>query len=192
MKLCKEFIIKDILEYEIQNDMNIINELTNLNLDVVIDLLMIGNKISFEEACEILDRELENRELTDIIKQLFEEIIGRVPENNEPTMKSNEVDSLSDVLSKFYNEIQTLDEKLDINTFLGMSTSFMYKYGDGVKERYIYNTNKQLRDNYTSIGMFMSAFAGKLKKCPQIEENGEKKEQSLVDKLKAMSNRGGA
>lgn len=192
MKLCKEFIIKDILEYEIQNDMNIINELTNLNLDVVIDLLMIGNKILFEEACEILDRELENRELTDIIKQLFEEIIGRVPENNEPTMKSNEVDSLSDVLSKFYNEIQTLDEKLDINTFWNMSTSFMYKYGDGVKERYIYNTNKQLRDNYTSIGMFMSAFAGKLKKCPQIEENGEKKEQSLIDKLKAMSNRGGA
>jgi hypothetical protein len=158
----------------------------------MIDLFMIGNQISWDDACEILDKELEHRELTDIVKQLVEELIGRVPETNAETMKSNEVGSFSDVLGKFYNEIQTLDEKLDLNTFLNMSTSFMYKYSDGVKQRYIYNTNKQLRDNYTNIGMFMSAFVGKLKECPQIDEDGNKKEQSLIEKLKAMKNRGGA
>jgi hypothetical protein len=128
MKLTKGFIIKDILDYEMQNDVNILKELSNLNLDVVIDSLSIGNKISYEEACEILDRELEERTLTDIVKQLFEELVGKQVENDEKTVDKKELSSISDVLNHFYNEMQTVDEKLDINTFLGMSTSFMYKY----------------------------------------------------------------
>lgn len=179
------------MNYEIQNDINIFKELAAMSLDVVIDLLAMGNKVSYDETCEILDRELENRELTDIIKQLVEELIGRTAEDNEKTIKTEDIKSFSDVLGQFYNEMQTVDEKLDINTFMNMSTNFMYKYGDGVKQRFIYNQNKQLKDNYTYIGMFMSAFTGKLKECPQINENGESNKQSLIEKLKAMNNRGG-
>ena len=191
MRLIKEILIKDIFDYEIQNDVNILKELNNLSIDVVLDMFVLGNKISFDEACELLDRELENRELTEIIKQLVEELIGKVPDGNEETIKSEDIGSLSDVLSKFYNDMQVVDEKLDINTFMNMSMGFMYRYADGIKQRFIYKENKQLKDNFTYIGMFLSAFAGKLKECPQISEETRTKEEILIDKFKALNNRGG-
>ena len=48
MQLCKEFIIKDIKAYSINNDISIIDELEQCNLFVVIEVV-VKNRINLKE-----------------------------------------------------------------------------------------------------------------------------------------------
>lgn len=69
----------------------------------------------------------------------------------------------------------------------------MYRYSDGLQKRYINKKNQELQSQYNSVGMFMSALAGKLKDCPQLDDTGKIKGSDLmskIDKVKRMSSGG--
>ncbi len=189
MKLTKEFIIKDILDYEINEDINIIEELQSFNLFVVFDLLMIGNKCNYEEAEYIFKNAINEMSLDELINQLAYELIGKKPEEDEECNDSNKFSSFSEILENYYNEIQTVDKNLSLNDLWNISTRYMYVYADGLKSRYVHNKNMELQSQYSNVAMFMSALSGKLKECPQLNEDCSLKKDSIADKLRAIKER---
>lgn len=186
MKLTKEFKVKDILNYELENDLSIIEELQNGSLFILLDLIKLGNHCSDEEAETILDKALNEMSLAEVVENLAYELIGKKPDQNEEVIDSKNVSTYSDILESFYSEIQTVDERLSLNEFMDMSTRYMYRYADGLKKRYINNKNREMQSQYTNVAMFMGALAGKLKECPVLDDNGNIKEKSLVDKIRSL------
>jgi hypothetical protein len=67
-----------------------------------------------------------------------------------------------------------------------MSTRYLYKYAEGVKKRYVFNKNEELKSQYTNVAIFMQALGGKLKECPQLNEDGTLHKKSLAEKLKEL------
>lgn len=189
MRLCKGFIIKDILDYESLEDINIFEELQALNVGVVLDLIKIGNNCTEEEADEIFSDNVEKYGLAEVVIELFKEIVGREPDENSDTVDKNSFSSFSDLLGQFFNEMQTVDEKLSITEFWSMNTKFMYEYADGIQQRYIFNKNKEMQSQYNNVAMFMSALSGKLKECPQFNEDGTLHKKSNIEKLKELKNK---
>jgi hypothetical protein len=188
--ICKEFIIKDILDYEVNNDINIMRELEQCNLFIVIDLIKMGNKCSDEEAIDIMNSYLENMSLEQLCIELVYEVIGRKPsEDDKDCIDNKEVKSLTDLFHSFYNSVQTVDNKLSLSEFWNISTKYLYEYADGVQQRAINDTNKHLREQYNDTAMLMSALAGKLKECPQLNDDGTLHKESLEDKLKKLYRR---
>lgn len=193
MSICKQFIVKDIMEYELNNNINILLELSQNNLFVIVDMIKLGNGFnSTEEAEEYLDRILHNKQYDDIIIDLIYEIIGKKPdEETEQTSKSsdNKVFDIMDIFSDYYNSIQAVDKNFSLSEFQSMSTRYMFKYAEGIKERFINERNIKLQEQYTNAMLIGQMISGKLKECPQLDENGNLKKKSLIDKIKEL-NRG--
>ena len=104
MQLTKEFLIGDIWDYEI-NGIDILVELSQLNLFIVIDLLMIGNKCDEAEAESIFNKCLETMTLEQIIEELAFEVIGSKPNNNKDDNVEIKQLTFSDILWNFFNEL---------------------------------------------------------------------------------------
>jgi hypothetical protein len=191
MSIIKEFVINNILQYEMNNDINILEELQYCNISIIIDLIMIGNKCSYEDALNILDIELRNREITDICEEIAYSLLGKEQDdNNDEYVENSENLSISDILHNYYNELQIVDDKLTITEFISMSTKFMFKYSEGIKQRYIYEKNKKYRDEYDSAAMILSGLAGKLKECPQLDKDGKIHKDNVKDKLLKFKTKG--
>lgn len=191
MSIIKEFVINDILQYEMNNDINILEELQCCNISIIIDLIMIGNKCSYEDALNILDIELRNREITNICEEIAYSLLGKEQDdNNDEYVENSENLSISDILHNYYNELQIVDDKLTITEFISMSTKFMFKYSEGIKQRYIYEKNKKYRDEYDSAAMILSGLAGKLKECPQLDKDGKIHKDNVKDKLLKFKTKG--
>lgn len=186
MEIVKEFRIRDILNYELSEDINIFDEMEQGELFVVQDLIKLGNKCDDEEASRILEKALEHYSLTDIVKIISECLIGKQAEENEETVDKEKFKSFSDILEEFYSQIQTVDDTLSFGDFLDMSTRYMYRYSNGLQRRYINKKNLELQSQYNNVGLFMSALAGKLKDCPQLDENGKIKGSDLMSKIAAV------
>lgn len=182
MQLCKEFLIGDIWDYEI-NDIDILAELSQFNLFVIIDLLRIGNKCDEVEAESLFNKYIENMTLEQIAEELAYEAIGARPSDNEDKQEDKKEQSLSDVLWEFFNQIQTLDSKITLSEFRSMSTKSMYKYAEGLKTRYIAEINKMLSEQYSNAGMIVQALGGDLKECPRLNEDGTIHKKTLLEKL---------
>ena len=183
MRLTKKFSVKDILDYELENDLSIIEELQNGSLFILIDLIKLGNNCDDAEAESILDKALNEMSYTEVIEELAYELIGKRPDENDEVIESNNITTFSDVLENFYSEIQTVDERLSLSEFWSMSPKEIYKYADGLKKRYINNKNREMQSQYTNVVMFMGALAGKLKDCPVLDDNGNIKKKTVMDKL---------
>jgi hypothetical protein len=181
-----EFQIKDIIDYEINNNVSILEELSFCNLDAILDVIKMGYKCSDEEAENILDKELKDKEITDYVKELVYKVIGKEPEENESTINNTEMKSFSDILEDFYSEVQTVDKNLTLSEFQGMSTRYLYKYAEGVRKRYVFNKNEELKSQFTNVAMFMQALSGKLKECPQLNGDGTVHKKSLEEKIRAL------
>ena len=194
MSFTKGFIIKDIIEYELPEDVHILEEFSYMNTDVILDCLMMGNKCSLEVACEILKKAREKYELTEIIEMLAKELIGKEADKSEKTSENKKIKKLSDILFECYTELQTYDNRLNFETFLNMDTRLLWKYADTVKQIYINNENKQLQRTWTFINMFFGVFTGKLKECPSIgdNENNKTQEEALIDELYKVKGKRGA
>lgn len=186
MVICKEFLVKDIIKYELDNGVNILEELSFCNFSIIADLISIGCKITEEEAFNKLNNLLKDYDITEIVKTLAYEIIGAEPEDDKENVDRKEYTSFSDVLENFYSEIQTVDKNLGLSDFQNMSTRYMYKYAEGIKKRYVFNKNIELQSQYNNVAMFMSALAGKLKECPQLNEDGTLHKKTLKEKLLEM------
>ena len=192
MQLIKEIIIRDILDYETSQDINILKELEQCETFILLDLIRLGNKCNEDEAQVILEKALNEMELQDIIKNIAECLIGKRTNENEETVEQTEYKNFSDILLEFFTQLQSVDETLVFSDFINMSTQFMYRYADGVQKRYINKRNSQLRDEFENAGIFLGALTGKMDKPPQLDENGKLKKESLRDKILAIKNsRGG-
>lgn len=180
MRITEGFQIKDIIEYEATNRVDIRKELMHGEMFVVIDMIAIGNKCTIEDALDKLKNLQKHYEYKEIVEELAIEIFGKQAEENDEVVESNDK-SLTDILTDFYNELQTLDDKLSLSEFLSMNTSYMYKYAEGVKSRYLFNKNKALRDEFDSACVYWGVFGGKVKKAPQIKESDLKTPKQLKE-----------
>ena len=183
MSLVNEFIIGDLLRYMRLNDCDILEELSFGNLWIMIDLVEMGRGCSRDEAEILVMDAIKEKGLEKVVEEIAVAVIGIKPEDGTKTVDRSNM-NFSDVLYDFYNELQALDVNLVMSEFKGMTTKELYKYSEGVRDRYILNKNEKLKDNYWLVGMFMSALVGKLKECPQLNTDGTVKQKSLIDKLR--------
>lgn len=190
MQICKEFIIREVLDYELNNDINIFDELSQANLFIILDLIKLGNKCDDAEAESIFNKAVEEYGYDEAVKELAYELIGRRPDENEKNNVDKKYSSFSEVLEDFYNNIQTVDKNFGLSEFWNISTRYMYKYADGVQKRFISDKNQELQSQFSNAMMFGQMLAGKLKECPQLNEDGTLHQKTLAEKIKEMK-RGG-
>lgn len=190
MQICKEFIIREVLDYELNNDINIFDELGQANLFIILDLIKLGNKCDDAEAESIFNKAVEEYGYDEAVKELAYELIGRRPDENEKNNVDKNYSSFSEVLEDFYNNIQSVDKNFGLSEFWNISTRYMYKYADGVQKRFISDKNQELQSQFSNAMMFGQMLAGKLKECPQLNEDGTLHQKTLAEKIKEMK-RGG-
>lgn len=190
MQICKEFIIREVLDYELNNDINIFDELSQANLFIILDLIKLGNKCDDAEAESIFNKAVEEYGYDEAVKELAYELIGRRPDEDEKNNVDKNYSSFSEVLEDFYNNIQSVDKNFGLSEFWNISTRYMYKYADGVQKRFISDKNQELQSQFSNAMMFGQMLAGKLKECPQLNEDGTLHQKTLAEKIKEMK-RGG-
>ena len=190
MQICKEFIIREVLDYELNNDINIFDELSQANLFIILDLIKLGNKCDDAEAESIFNKAVEEYGYDEAVKELAYELIGRRPDEDEKNNIDKNYSSFSEVLEDFYNNIQSVDKNFGLSEFWNISTRYMYKYADGVQKRFISDKNQELQSQFSNAMMFGQMLAGKLKECPQLNEDGTLHQKTLAEKIKEMK-RGG-
>lgn len=182
----RDFKISDIINYEMSEDINLFDELGACETYVIHDLIKISLGCNDEDANNILVKQLENNELAELCIYVCECLVGKRASDNDNTVDIKKYNSFSDILEDFFTEIQGIDT-LQLSDFLNMTTRYMYRYSEGIKNRYINRKNSELQSQYNNASMVVSALAGKLKECPQYDESGNiKKSGSLVDTLLAM------
>jgi len=181
MKIIKGLTIRQLMEYEAEKNINALDELENYNMDVVLDLIMISNKLNYEDACNYMEKYIQDNTYIDTVVDLFTDIFGEIKSDGENNVEIKN-SSFTQLFMNFYNQIQTVDDILSFRDFCDMNTLFMYRYCDGIKIRAINNKNQDLQSNYELVGMFGSMLAGKLKECPQIKEDGKLDKKSHLNK----------
>lgn len=191
--LVKEFIIKDILDYEILNDVNILEELSSGNLFILHDLIMIGNKCSSDDADRLVEEYLVKYGFDKTFELMAEELIGRKASDNKDGNIKKDYNSFSEVLEDFYNQIQSIDKNLSLSDFWNISTRYMYKYADGLKDRFILNLNKHSQESFINAENFIGLLFGKLKEPLYFNEDGKMqkhndKNMTLKEKILAVKN----
>lgn len=186
MKMCKEFIIKDVLEYELDNDINIFEELSQGNLFIILDLIKIGNNCDDAEAESILNKSVDEIGFDETVKELAYELIGKRPDEKDEVTNSKNYSSFTEVLEDFYDNLQSVDKNFGLNEFWGISTRYLYKYSEGVKKRYVNDKNLELQSQFSNAMMIGQMLSGKLKECPQLNEDGTLHKESLADKIKKL------
>lgn len=170
--LIKEFIIKDIINYELVNDVNILEELSYGNFDIVLDVIKLGIKCSDEDALKLLEEYIDKYGYEQTIKYLAYDLIGKEPSDTDDKTDVSDYKLFSDILETFYNEIQTVDKNLSLSDFWNISTRYMYRYAEGLKSRYTFNLNQQSKEQFLNAETFLGLLFGKLKKPLQFDENG--------------------
>jgi len=186
MKMCKEFIIKDVLAYELDNDINIFEELSQGNLFIILDLIKIGNNCDDAEAESILNKSVDEIGFDETVKELAYELIGKRPDEKDEVTNSKNYSSFTEVLEDFYDNLQSVDKNFGLNEFWGISTRYLYKYSEGVKKRYVNDKNLELQSQFSNAMMIGQMLSGKLKECPQLNEDGTLHKESLADKIKKL------
>lgn len=188
-----EFTINDLMNYMIKNDNDILEELGSCNLDVAADLVSIGNRCELEEAYEYIEKYMEEHDYDKFFEDLAYCVIGRKPDDKDHKPNDKEYTSFLDVLEDYYNQIQTIDNHLSLFEFKNMTTRYMYRYSDGLKDRYFFNLNNRSRDHFLEAETFLGLLFGKLNKpiefdSNKLNENDADKHKSLVNKIKNFAN----
>lgn len=181
MKIIKGVTIKQLIEYEAEKDINALDELENYSMEVLIDIVMISNKLNYDTACDYIAKYIKQNTLSGAIIDLFSDIFGEIKSDGKNNVEIK-TRSFTQLFMDFYNQIQTVDDNLTFKDFCDMNTLFMYRYCDGIKIRAINNKNQDLQSNYELVGMFGSMLAGKLKECPQIKEDGKLDKKNHLNK----------
>jgi hypothetical protein len=193
MSIINEFKIYDLLNYEAVNNINILEALQCGNIFVVIDLIEIGRQCSPEEAEETFEELIKHKDLSEIFSEIAIDIIGKQASEDEECV-SGDTDptdlSMTSILYDFYNQMKSVGDPITFTEFNNMSTKFMYKYAEGIQQRYIYDKNKKFREDYESTAMMLQGLAGKLKECPQLDPDGTLHKESIQDKIKKLKSKG--
>lgn len=184
MTITNEFILGDLMQYMIDNQLDILEELEYGNTDVIVDMIAMGNKCTEDKAIEIFQNLQQRYELTEIIKCLGQEIIGCETDETADDVDRNKYDSYLEILEDIYSGIQVADDNLSFNEFKKLSTRYVYKYAEGIKKRYISKFNNSMEMNQIYIGMLMSALAGELKEPIKLNDDGTVHKKSLKESFK--------
>ena len=188
MLVVKEFIIKDIISYETLNDVNILEELEQGELYIILDLIMMGNKCSYEEAECIFRQALESSDISEIVNNIAECLVGEQTDDKEQTVDRDKYKNFSSILLDFFEQLQIVDSTISYSDFMNMSTQMMYKYANGVQKRYINERNVAYRESFENAVILLGALSGKVKEPPQISEKDiNKTKTSLADRVKAFA-----
>ena len=188
MLVVKEFIIKDIISYETLNDVNILEELEQGELYIILDLIVMGNKCSYEEAECIFRQALESSDLSEIVNNIAECLVGEQTDDKEQTVDRDKYKNFSSILLDFFEQLQIVDSTISYSDFMNMSTQMMYKYANGIQKRYINERNVAYRESFENAVILLGALSGKVKEPPQISEKDiNKTKTSLADRVKAFA-----
>lgn len=188
MLVVKEFIIKDIISYETLNDVNILEELEQGELYIILDLIMMGNKCSYEEAECIFRQALESSDISEIVNNIAECLVGEQTDDKEQTVDRDKYKNFSSILLDFFEQLQIVDSTISYSDFMNMSTQMMYKYANGIQKRYINERNVAYRESFENAVILLGALSGKVKEPPQISEKDiNKTKTSLADRVKAFA-----
>ena len=189
MAITKEFLVKDVINYELTNDVNILEELEQGELYIILDLIKMGNNCSDSEAESIFNQALADMDIAEIVNEIAECLIGKSELDNEPTDgEKPKYKNYSEVLLITFENLQSVGDAITYSEFMSMNTHMLYKYADGVQKRYINNKNAAYRDSFENAAIFAGTIFGKIKEPPQIKESDiNKKKGSVADQLRAFA-----
>ena len=186
-ELICSFKIRELLNYEQENQIAILEELHNGNIDVVFDLIKMGLKFPSDEDTEkYIESYIEQKGIENLFMNLAYSVIGRLPNENDKGQEGKSFQSFTEFIDDSFSDIQAIDKNLSLMNFWDLTSKQMYTYADGLKKRYISNKNMELQSQYNNVAMLMAALAGKLDECPQLNEDGELKQNPLEEKLKKL------
>lgn len=185
--IAKEFIINDIINYESINDINILSELECGETYIIVDLIMLGNKCTYEEAEDIFNKSLETMSIEDIIKDIAICLVGSEQNKQEKTVDRNNYKNFSSILMEFFEQLQIVDNNITYSEFMGMSTRMLYRYADGIQKRYINNRNAEYRESFENAAILLGALCGKIKEPPKINIEDINNKTSLADRVRAFT-----
>ena len=181
--LFRDFYIKDIIGYEEIEQVSLLDELAHCSIDVIIDLISISNKIDVESSIKLLEDVLKNNDITYVLKELSIALIGKAVEDEKEQVNKKEYSSYTEILLDFYRQIQRVDN-LMLSDFLNMTTKMMYKYCDGLNERYIVSLNKSMQDHFNEACILSGVVFGSLKEVPQFDMDGSIHKKTLREKIR--------
>lgn len=174
MPLVKKFYVKDIKEYEEENNESVLNFFDGLSLYGLSRLVMLGNRGMKEiDAYNLIDDYLLRADVTlvdafiEIKRVMFGSAIDNINEDKN-AIKTEKYTCLSDIYSDFCMSLMSVG--INYSEFWSMSTKEMYKVLGVINTKLMNDTNKRLADSYHLAGMIGSAVWGKLPKdIPQIK-----------------------
>lgn len=175
MKLVKKFIVKDIKNFEEENDVSVLSMLCSMSVNSIVELIAIGNSCSKERSAEILDdylAENDENDLTTALKVIQEELLGIKDENDcdelEETEETDEYETMTDLLNLYCCRMMSLG--LTYSEFWSLSTKEIYNIFKTYVIKIEDEMNKSLAEAYNAAALTGAAFAGALpKEVPTVK-----------------------
>lgn len=191
MRLIQTLKLKDLVEYERLNNRDILKDIEKNRLATVIDLIMIGNKLSNrEDAYIIYDKyinEDENNSLYTAIDEVVKCLTGGYSgvDNNSGYIEDNK--RLSDIIEDFNMELMSYG--ISYSEFWNMDVNDMYRVACGIVKKLETDINISLQKAYIEASMNAQAIFGKLPdKPPIINMYKSKKENIEILDMHSISN----
>lgn len=176
MKLVNRFYIKDIREYEQENNVNIIKYFEDVfDIYNLIELIKLGNKTGTLEAVNLLYDYLKEGEndLETAYVEIRDTLLGKpVEQGNEGNLQAVEFNSLTDLFNELCKQAMSIG--LTYSEFWSMDTKEMYQVVEGIQERKIDQYNEKMVYMHNLALMIGAAAWGKLDKNPPQLDNPNK------------------
>lgn len=176
MHLVRRFKLRDIREYEEGNNISLIDYFENIfNIDNLIELIKIGNRVEESEAIDILAKYLidTGKGLSGAYTEIRDTLLGKpVEQGNEGNLQAVEFNSLTDLFNELCKQAMSIG--LTYSEFWSMDTKEMYQIVEGIQERKIDQYNEKMADMHNLALMIGAAAWGKLDKTPPQIDNPNK------------------
>lgn len=192
--LIKHFYLKDIKKYEDETGNNILNFFNDIRFSYIIDLVRLGNNYcSEEQACNILDKYLENESnsIVSAMLEIKESLIG-IGDNNDNDVDDNDkiditsYNSLTDLYTQFGMELMSVG--LSYSEFWDMNTKEMYRVFNSICIKIQNETNRELSNYHTLAAMVGGAVWGKLQKeAPKVDMRPINKDKDVDDDIAILN-----
>ena len=168
--LVEKFYIKDIKKYEEETGNSIINILSSLDFEGLIDLMVIGNlgKMDKEQCYEFLDMYLRDHDIVDAFEEIKDTLFGdKDIEDGEETVDISQYKNLTEVYSKMCFEIMSVG--ISFSEFWCFTTLEMYDAFNTCNIKVENDINNSLAIAYNQAALIGSAVWGHLpKEIPHI------------------------
>lgn len=173
MGIVKCIYLSDIKKYEYETGNSVFDLFNKLRLDILIDIISIGNgNCGVEQASIIFDEYIKNNDISIILKELKEMLLG------EESTKEHEVgdESVIDItkmnnLTELYSTyaMQLMSVGLSYTEFWAMNTNEMFNVFNSILIKLENEENKQLSLYHTLALMVGASVWGKApKEAPHV------------------------